>query len=72
MISKGKISGECRFGEDGKIKFIIYDLKAMEDMAKTIVGKDLIKGGCIVGKITHAEVIDGKILWEGEAHEQLV
>jgi hypothetical protein len=71
MINKGKISGECRFGEDGKIKFIIYDEQAMEDMAKTMIGKDIIKGGCIVGKVTHAEVIDGKILWEGEAYAKL-
>lgn len=71
MIGKGKITGECRFGEDGKIKMIIFDLEKMEDMAKTMVGKDIIKGGCIVGKVTRAEVIDGKILWDGEADVQL-
>ena len=68
MIGKGKITGECRFGEDGKIKFIIYDEEKMNDMAKTMIGKEIIKGGCIVGKITRAEVIDGKILWEGDAN----
>jgi len=68
MIDKTHIKGEIRPEPDGKLKMIIYDEKALNDMAKTMVGKDIIKSGVIIGKVTRAEVIDGKILWEGDAN----
>jgi hypothetical protein len=63
-----RIRGEIRPEADGTLKFILYDEEAMNDMAKTMIGKDIVIYGRIIGKVTHAEVIDGKIMWEGDVN----
>jgi hypothetical protein len=60
------IRGEVRSDPDGKLRLIIYDEVAMQNMAKSMVGLDIIKEGKIFCKVSRAEVIDGKILWEAE------
>jgi hypothetical protein len=60
------IRGEVRPDPDGKLRLIIYDEVAMQDMVKSMVGMDIIKGGKVICKVSRAEIIDGKILWEAE------
>jgi hypothetical protein len=58
------IRGEIHIKPDGSLQCIVYDNEVLQKTAQSIIGLEVIHKGKVIGKISRADVIDGKILWE--------